>query len=363
MAGMSSDVRTFAVTFGEQEYDESPFSRWVSQRFATKHTEVRLGVPEFEHWLDDALAAFDVPSFDGINTYFVSRAAREAGLTVALSGVGGDELFGGYPFFGPALKLATLSRFLGVLPSASLRGLPRKLNGHVAQLMGVRKTLELLCAPRESALDHMLAGYQTTQVLFPSWSRERLIVEPAAAMRDWFGLSPEFKDFILDECGDGVSMDHLCKLMGRLFLGSRCLGDTDTMSMAVSLEVRAPFTDHLLVEKLLGVPAPVRCAGSPDKPFEWRLFKPLLGHDYPIRQKKGFVFPFNQWLRKEPVCSRILDTVQDPECASRCGLSVDAIQNLVQAFLKPQSKVPWSRIWSLYVLMDWCRRNGITSIS
>lgn len=359
MAEMSSDVRTFAITFNEQEYDESPYSKWVAERFATKHSEVRLGLPEFGNWLDDALAAFDVPSFDGINTYFVSRAAREAGLTVALSGVGGDELFGGYPFFGTACKLAALSRLSSILPPQLLSKIPGRINRNVAQLMGARKTLELLCFPRHDALEHLLAGYQITQVLFPTWSRKELLASADSANGDWFGLSPEFKAFILEECRQGSSLDNLCMIMGRLFLGSRCLGDTDTMSMAVSLEVRAPFTDHVLVENMLGVPSAIRCAGSPDKPFEWKLFKPILGGDYPYRQKKGFVFPFNQWLREQPFRSRILDTVQDPDRARRCGLNPVGARELVHAFLAPGSKVPWSRIWCLYVLMDWCRRNGV----
>ncbi|TMF52935.1 MAG: asparagine synthase, partial [Chloroflexi bacterium] len=92
----SARVRTFNIGFDETEYDESEHARGVARALGTEHHELRLTKETFRQQASEALASLDQPTFDGINTYFVSRAVREAGLTVALAGTGGDELFGGY---------------------------------------------------------------------------------------------------------------------------------------------------------------------------------------------------------------------------------------------------------------------------
>ncbi|TFG96090.1 MAG: asparagine synthase (glutamine-hydrolyzing), partial [Myxococcales bacterium] len=105
-----SVLRTFNVGFDEPGFDESQHARAMAQRFGTEHSEVRLSERAFQERLDDALGSVDQPTFDALNTYFVSRAAREAGLTVALAGTGGDELFGGYASFHDLPLLARVSR-------------------------------------------------------------------------------------------------------------------------------------------------------------------------------------------------------------------------------------------------------------
>src|SRR5262249_2583733 len=98
-ASPGATIRTCSVTFAEPEFNEGPYPPAVSDHFATEHVEVPLTADNVTRSLDRAIEALDQPSNDGINTYFVSQAAGQAGLTVSLSGVGGDELFGGYPTF------------------------------------------------------------------------------------------------------------------------------------------------------------------------------------------------------------------------------------------------------------------------
>src|SRR5207249_10622921 len=114
-------VRTFNIGFDEVAYDESGHARAVAQALGTEHHETRLTRDTFQRQLPDALASLDQPTFDGINTYFVSRAVREAGLTVALAGTGGDELFGGYSSFRDVPWAARWSGRFASLPSELLR--------------------------------------------------------------------------------------------------------------------------------------------------------------------------------------------------------------------------------------------------
>src|SRR5438309_8631640 len=117
----SARVRTFNIGFDETEYDESEHARGVARALGTEHHELRLTKETFRQQASEALASLDQPTFDGINTYFVSRAVREAGLTVALAGTGGDELFGGYPSFRDVPWAARWSRRFGAFPAGFLR--------------------------------------------------------------------------------------------------------------------------------------------------------------------------------------------------------------------------------------------------
>ena len=110
-------VKTFNISFDEVEFDESKYAAAVATALGTDHTDVRLTQRHFLDNLDTALAAIDQPTFDGINTYFVSRAVREAGITVALAGTGGDELFGGYKSFVDVPRSSRVAQISGFLPA------------------------------------------------------------------------------------------------------------------------------------------------------------------------------------------------------------------------------------------------------
>ncbi len=107
MSRMDQRPKTFSVVFDENTFTEAPFSRAIAERFNTEHSEIRLSEQRLIQLLPDAIAAIDQPTMDGINTFVVSRAVKNAGITVALSGLGGDELFAGYPSFRRAIKLSS----------------------------------------------------------------------------------------------------------------------------------------------------------------------------------------------------------------------------------------------------------------
>lgn len=355
-------VRTFSVSFAERLFDESPYSRWVARKFSTDHSELRLTHRDFAELLPDALAALDQPSFDGLNTFCVARAARGTGLKVALSGLGADELFGGYPFFNiipllgktyylPAPLSHAVARLLHATPHAdSFWG-----------LSGISKTEELFSSsiPRQSRELALLAAYQTAQALFPA--RIRSLLAPHSPKQNGsLGIPAEFFRLLLEETAGESPVGVVSRLALRLFLGERCLRDTDSMSMAVSLEVRAPFTDHQFVSTLLGHPAADRCRGIPDKPYLQKLTRPLLGDDFPVRRKQGFIFPFPLWLR-EPALLRELESAatHTPSC-NAIGLDSAAVAGIFTGFRRNPRRIPWSRVWALTVLVDWCRRHQVS---
>src|SRR5262249_19118426 len=120
-ARVQPGIRSFTLAFPGTQYDESPLAREVAKRTGTQHTEIPLAGETVLSRLDEAIGALDQPTMDGINTYFVSWAAREVGLKVALSGIGGDELFAGYKTFEDTQQLRRLVRLAWFAP-APLRG-------------------------------------------------------------------------------------------------------------------------------------------------------------------------------------------------------------------------------------------------
>ncbi len=182
LAARSSEARvhSFTVTFDEAAYDESGFATDIAKRFGVDHQAVHVSSDHALEHIDDALAALDQPSADGTNTYFVAKAAREAGLTVALSGIGGDEIFAGYPAFRRFARLTEYGRWL--------RGLARfsGVASSVAFPSAIRKGLALW----RSAGDPF-ATYAAMRAMFLTEERSRVAWQPRAlADVDATGVRP-----------------------------------------------------------------------------------------------------------------------------------------------------------------------------
>ncbi len=363
MKGKESDLRTFSVGFQETDFDESKYSRWVARRFQTQHTEVVLCKTDFFDLLPAALAGMDQPTFDGLNTFCVAHAARKSGLKVALSGTGSDELFGGYPFFDWVRWLAKTRPLVCLLPDPWSRSLSdffikKSTNG----LSGIIKVAELLDGHEGSAEDYLIAAYQTTQTLFPPWARRKLFFgrKPEDLQDLKLGLPREFFVSLQREIQGEDPVSSISKIAWRLFLGERCLRDTDTMSMAVSLEVRSPFVDHVFVTSALEFSGRLRSKGVPNKPILQQTVRPMLGDDYPFRKKQGFTFPFRYWLRDLHRWDYFHEVTKDEHLYEAVGLGIRPVQGLFDSFFQERSYIPWSRIWAIFVLLSWCKKHRVS---
>ena len=351
-------VRTFNISFAESEFDEAPHARAVAAAIGTEHTEIKLTEADFRHGLGDALGCIDQPTFDALNTYFVSRAVREAGITVALAGTGGDELFGGYASFGDLPRVAQAGRALGWLPDGALRGAASALNsllrnsaGGVPAQTRWGKLGDALCARGD-----LLTLYQLAYGLFTPDFLRRLF--PALG-RTVFGLPAERAAELRELAGSRVGLHSISLLELALFLGERLLRDTDTASMAVSLEVRVPLLDHRVVEETLGLEAATRFAPLGRKQrlraiglegLDPRLFE---------RPKSGFVLPIGVWCRRH-LSGQVADTLGDTNMCRDLGLDPDVVSQLWNAFQAGSRGVYWSRVWALFVLLRWCRQHRMS---
>lgn len=352
-------LHTFTLAFEEDEYNEGPKARRIADAIGTHHQEVLLTERHFIAQLDAALNGLDQPTFDGLNSYYMSQAVREAGFKVALVGTGGDELFGGYTSF---RDLPILSRFLKRtkwVPQGMLRALANLLS---SALQPSRRTIpaQTRWAKLPEMIEHgddLLSLYQLAYALFlPAFQRQLLGSAVTEAISD--GLPSAMRSRLEFETDARSLLSVISVMEQRLFLGERLLRDTDATSMAASIEVRLPLVDQVLLENVGRLNDRERYFPLQGKSILRRIG--LRGLDPALfeQQKTGFVLPYDRWLRRG--MSKMMDqTMRDPAAVKPTGLNPDAVRCLWQAFLDGAPGLYWSRVWAIYVLIWWCHRHSV----
>jgi asparagine synthase (glutamine-hydrolysing) len=352
-------IHTFTLAFEEDELNEGPIARQIAAAIGTQHHEVALTEPHFVENLEGALDSLDQPTFDGLNAYYISQAIRGAGFTVALSGTGGDELFGGYTSYRDLPVLHRWSRRAAWVPRslqtavAKLATWPlRRSGGNIPPQTRWAKLPEMV---RQG--DDLLALYQLAYALFlPGFQHELLAPSFAEALVD--GLPTAMRQRIIAESRGRTPLSAISVMEQRLFLGERLLRDNDVASMACSLEQRVPLVDQVLLEKVDRLPDHARYSPLGQKSMLRRIG--LRGLDPALfeRPKSGFVLPFDRWIRRG-LKDAMDETLRDPQAIAPVGLDPVAVGKLWRAFLEGAPGMYWSRIWSVYILIRWCHRNRV----
>ncbi len=325
LARQGHSPKTFSVAFSEQGFDESQHSRRVAAQYGTEHRAITVTADHVLSGLDATMAAYDQPSIDGINTYVISQAVRQAGIKVAISGLGGDEVFAGYRTFRRLPALENWARFL-----------PRRLAWLAAAV--ISRGLESGRAARVGAIlcgeASRLNVYSVLRQLFGASWRDRLLLDGVNKCQ---GLAPELTAELAPQAQavdavNAVSLLELC-----LYMQNMLLRDTDQMSMVHGLEVRVPLLDHRLVEALARIPGPAKLSADAHS-NKWLLVK-LAGVSLPEealrRPKMGFVFPWDAWLRRE-LRGRTEDVLMDAAAVERAGMRKHAVATLWRQYLGRQ---------------------------
>ncbi len=351
-------IQSFTLAFPGTPYDESELTRRVAARCGTKHEEVALEGGAVTERLDEVLHALDQPSMDGVNTYFVSWAAREVGLKVALSGLGGDELFAGYPTFASAPRLERLAAAGHFFPSVI-----RKATRGV-----LRRALETSMTPNAAAKAAAAWGdsgrlphaYFFARALFAPEDLKQMIeprFRPSSIGADGTTLEPTWLGWLqraADEARRMESVGAVSWMEMRCYMANTLLRDTDSVSMARSLEVRVPLLDTPLVEFMCALPDEARHSKKQHKALLVNALQDLLPAEIVGQKKRTFTLPWEHWLRGalRPKLEAGLADIAAPlkEHVKQVG-----VQNVWQAFLA--GKTTWSRPWAIFALNEWCKRN------
>lgn len=351
-------IRSFTLSFPETAYDEGPLARKVADRCGTQHTEIPLDGAAMLARIDEAIASLDQPTMDGINTYCVSWAAREVGLKVALSGLGGDELFAGYTSFGNTAMLGRLLRLAWFVPGP----LRRAAAPVIASLLGARVSRD--AAAKAVAAwtdpDRLPHPYFYARLLFPPRSLRRLMeprFRPSTVGADGVTLEPTWLGWLnltARETGSLGPVGATAWLEMRCYMASTLLRDTDSVSMSRSLEVRVPLLDTPLVEFVNSLPDAARQRAGTQKALLVEALSGLLPEEILGLQKRTFTLPWQEWLRGSlrPKLEASFSEIAPPLAQH---LHVGGVREVWAAFL--EGKTSWSRPWALYVLNEWCRRH------
>lgn len=307
------ELRTYSIAFEEPGWNEGEIAQKVAHTFGTDHTEYKITPSLGRELLPQFLAAVDQPSIDGFNTFCVSQIARKDGIKVVLSGLGGDELFGGYQSFQKVPQMVrALSRLQALKPISTSVGMGLEYWGS-PQLRRLGDFLQQI--PNSSAAYRSLRGIFSHQ-------------EACAIARQYL---PEKSLPIRQQDSSFLNLasleDEVSLLEISCYMRNQLLRDSDAMSMAWGLEVRVPFVDRILLEAIASIRSNIRLA--PGKKMLIQAV-PEIPSYVVNRPKQGFSFPFQQWMAGE---------------WNDCFSKVDCNKDI--------SLKPWYRRWSLSVLQYW----------
>jgi len=338
-------LKTFTVTFAEEQFAEGVKARQVARLLGTEHHEITVSQGDLLATLPSAVAAMDQPTVDGINTYMVSRVTKQAGVTVALSGLGGDEQFAGYRSFRLVPRMEWTERSVP-------EWIRRAAGASISPFLGgsSRGQKMALWLRDHDAFPH---PFYLSRLIFSPDQIARLLRPERLLEIEFEVLGEEFaRQQRLIARHDPVNRVSCLELL--VYLRNTLLRDTDSMSMAHSLEVRVPLLDHRVTERALELPGRWKLEGRQRKP----LLMVAAGRELPAKilhqPKRGFEFPWDQWLRGE-LRSAVETALAEPGPVLESAINWQEVRGIWSAFL--DRRCHWSRVWMFYVLQHWAAQN------
>jgi asparagine synthase (glutamine-hydrolysing) len=356
-------VKTFSVGFGAEgaNIDESDDAEQTARFLGSDHSFVLVRGIEVRDRIQHIAYSLDQPSVDGVNSYFVSLAARRA-VTVAISGTGGDELYAGYPWFiGMVLYQMRQQR-------EPWKAMARFLLATIARqpvfdpLLLMRGGSGLYKARNWAGF---VTKYATQYQIFGALGAARLL-SPELRKLAQAGRSLHHDLKAIDELSEGSAIERVTGLCLRGYTNNQLLRDIDAVSMAHSLEVRVPYLDPLVVDIALSLPDSAKLGDlsnlSAPAQSTYRetgakrilidVGRPLLPNDIDLQSKRGFGMPFDAWLRG-PLREVLLDTLSGGQIQRRGLLDVQEASAIKNRFL--EGRPGWAQPWLLMMLELWCR--------
>jgi asparagine synthase (glutamine-hydrolysing) len=352
-------LRTLAVGFDVPGFDETKTAEITARTLGTVHQRVELTGRDIHGSLDAVLEATDSPTVDGFNTYFISRAARMAGLTVALSGVGGDELFGGYSTFSIVPRALKLRRAAAPLGAAALERLSRSADWLAGRRVlggrarGLRKLSRLFEQPAD-----LTALYLLRRELFSATARRALLPQPQASDAQT-GLPLALLAGLGRATPSDHALDRIAALEYAVYLRYMLLRDADVYSMVNGIELRVPLLAHPVVELAAKAPGAWRKRDPRPKPLLLDAVGPSLP-SYTYRAKKrGFTLPWRAWLLGD-LRERARAAAHASSWQS-AGIDAEAPARLWKAFTLGDQRVSALEVLGLIVLEAYLREHALAA--
>ncbi len=336
-------VKTFSIGFHEDSYNELKYARLTAEKFGTDHHEFFV-TPDICSIVDELVWHFDEPFADSsaIPTYMVSKLARDH-VTVVLSGDGGDELFAGYTRY----VVDSKRRSFDHLPKVLREGLMRPLSQHLPHATWGRNYLHNV------SLDP-LARYLDSVSVFTALNRRSLYTQDFKRRLDSGNYAARLFQQLIAELPSEDPLERLLYLDSKTYLPGDILTKVDRMSMAVSLEARAPLLDHKLIEFVTSIPASLKLAGWETKYLLKKAVQDLVPAEILHRPKQGFGVPIQEWINQQ-LRSRLRETLTESRTRQRGYLDARYVDVLLDEHERGRRDHSM-QLWSLFMLELWQRQ-------
>ncbi|MBR6060383.1 MAG: asparagine synthase (glutamine-hydrolyzing) [Victivallales bacterium] len=334
-------LNTYTLTFDDTTVaNEKDYAKLVAVQNKTCHRELLLETKTIRKYINTALDDYDLPSFDGLNTWFVAKLAKATGLGVALSGIGGDEIFAGYSRFATAFRMEKSAKWLRLFPHGLGLALARKTRDEK-----LRKTFQMF-GIREQP-------YYLSRQMFSPLTIAELLGRPLEKL-DFGWRSTAFPQLMEMPCPDDP-INRFSYLELNTYLVSTLLRDSDQIGMAHALPIRGPLLDKVIVEKALRIPGQYKVSPDCPKPILVKAAGKGLPAECVNRKKQSFELPFASFFNnyfKKPIKDFLYDN-------DALLFSPDALKAIGR--LHEQKKLIWSRLWTLFTLDRFCRKHNLHS--
>ncbi|MGI4751821.1 MAG: asparagine synthase (glutamine-hydrolyzing) [Janthinobacterium lividum] len=307
-----SGLHTLSLTFDDPGFDESKYQQLVASKIKSQHHQLQLTQKDFDEQISTVLQAMDQPSADGINTWFVSALAKKHGLKAVLSGLGGDELFGGYPSFQRIKPLKNMEKILPDIALQMFQKSPKEAYQKLAYL----------------SLHSAIGFYLCMRGYFAPSQIAAILNIPVKEVWQKIGSLTYNADL------EQNTNLFAAKLEQDLYMQNQLLHDTDNMSMQHGIEIRVPFLDTELIKSIENIDPSIRFDNKVSKGLLINSYQDLLPEEIWNRQKMGFSFPLQRLLKSNPITAKLQ--------ASKNS----SITSFTNDFLK--DKIHWSKLLALH---------------
>jgi asparagine synthase (glutamine-hydrolysing) len=347
-------LRTFTIGFAEPGFSEATMAEDTARYLGADHTTRILSGSEVAGEIDRFVEACDQPTGDGLNTYFISQTAKSGGATVALSGLGGDELFGGYPSFRDAPRITGWLPAWRAVPGPIRRSIVAAFHRGTTRY---RKLADIL----SYASDIQEVSSMQRRVFSEPVRRSLLGAGPLAAIDGESPFHPELAFLRSDLAGcDPFEIESAWEL--RTYMADVLLRDSDVMSMRHAIELRVPLVDRPLIEWLWTQDSSDKSTPRHPKDALAAAVSDILPPGMRHRKKRGFTLPMDIWMRGE--LKPFLDHAFSDSSVDRSGFfERKGVQNCWRAFAEHGDRRAWSRAWSLAMLIAFVNRRTLAPLA
>jgi asparagine synthase (glutamine-hydrolysing) len=329
----TSSINTFNISFAEKEFSEAKYAEAVARKYNTNHTEINLTPNDLLDDIETALKFMDSPSADGVNTFVVSKHTRKHGVKMAISGLGGDELFAGYPQF----KQMDFLNKIKVIDK-----IPLSLRLPIANFISENSKR----ADLNKIASWLKCDKWDIQSLYPTFRQQADNTQVAEILNIENYNTINYFD-------NSTLLNNISTNEVNTYLQHILLRDSDQMSMASALEVRVPFMDHELLDYVLTIPDKYKYP-STQKKLLVESFPNILTPEIVNRKKMGFVFPWEKWLKNE---LKDFVEVNLAELENYPEFNISEIQSMWVNFLQGNKNIYWTQIWGMVGLGYWLKNN------